>query len=94
VKVEEKTNFIPFTHPNKKPSWVKEKVMYLKVHLPHDGCRKIAVHFNSQYTHKNISVSKSYIYNVIKEHSYEILHLRKEMRNKLPYKKDKINYGI
>ena len=84
-----KDNYIPFTHPNKKPSWVKEKVMYLKVHLPHDGCRKIAVHFNSQYTHKDISVSKSYVYNVIKEHGYHIIRMRKEMRNKTPYKKDK-----
>ena len=89
VKVEEKINYIPFTHPNKKPSWVKEKLIYLKVHLPHDGCRKIAVQFNSQYTHTNISVSKSYVYNVIKEHGYHIIQMRKEMRNKLPYKKDK-----
>ena len=89
MKGEEKTNYIPFSHPNKKPSWVKEKVMYLKVHLPNDGCRKIAVHFNSQYTHKNISVSKSYVYNVIKEHGYNIIQMRKEMRNKLPYKKEK-----
>ena len=86
---QEEINYIPFTHPNKKPSWVKEKIMYLKVHLPHDGCRKIAIHFNAQYTHANISVSKSYVYNVIKEHGYEILNLRKEMRNKLPYKKEK-----
>ena len=87
IKVTEP--FIPYHHPNKKPSWVKEKVLYLKVHLPHDGCRKIAIQFNNQYTHKNISVSKSYVYNVIKEHGYEILHLRKEMRTKLPYKKKK-----
>ena len=87
IKVTEP--FIPYHQPNKKPSWVKEKVLYLKVHLPHHGCRKIAMQFNNQYTHKNISVSKSYVYNVIKEHGYEILLLRKEMRTKLPYKKKK-----
>ena len=59
--------------------------MYLKVHLPHDGCRKIAMQFNQIYSHKNVSVSKSYVYTVIKEHGYEILQQRKEMRSKKPY---------
>ena len=63
--------------------------MYLKVHLLHDGCRKIAMQFNKQYAHKNISVSKSYVYRVMKENAYEILLRRTEMRNKLPYKKVK-----
>ena len=81
--------YIPFTHPNKKPKWVKDKVLYLKVHLPHDGCRKIAIHFNSIYADKNISVSKSYVYRVLKENGYEILQMRKVMRAKLPYKKEK-----
>ena len=76
--------FIPYVHHNKKPPWVKDKVMYLKVHLSHDGCRKIAIQFNKQYAHKNISVSKSYVYRVIKENAYEILLRRKEMRTKIP----------
>jgi len=77
--------FVPYAHPNKKPSWVKDKVMYLKVHLPHDGCRKIAVQFNKQYAHTDISVSKSYVYRILKEHGYKILQQRKEMRNKKPF---------
>jgi len=81
--------FIPYSHPNKKPSWVKDKVIYLKVHLSKDGCRKIAIQFNRQYAHKHISVSKSYVYRVFKENGYEIIKQRKEMRNKLPYKKVK-----
>lgn len=56
---EIKEIFIPFTHPNKKPAWVKERVKYLKVHLPKDGCRKIAIQFNRQYVHENMTVSKS-----------------------------------
>ena len=86
---ETETIFVPYSHPNKKPTWVKEKVMYLKVHLPNDGCRKIAVTFNRQYAHKNISVSKSYVYRVIKENGYEIVKQRKNMRNRLPCKKVK-----
>lgn len=58
--------------------------MYLKVHLPYDGCRKIAIAFNRQYAHKNISVSKSYVYRVFKESGYEILLRRKKMRIKVP----------
>ena len=77
--------FIPYSHPNKKPEWVKEKVMYLKVHQSKYGCRKIAIDFNRQYAHKNISVSKSYVYRVLKEYAYEILQQRKEMRTKKPY---------
>jgi hypothetical protein len=81
--------FVPYTHPNKKPSWVKEKVMYLKMHQINYGCRKISIDFNRQYAHKNVSVSKSYVYRVIKENAYTILQMRKEMRYKLPYKKSK-----
>jgi len=84
-----KETFIAYSHPHKKPPWVKEKIIYLKVYLPHDGCRKIATQFNKQYTHKHISVSKSYVYRIIKEYGYEILQMRKEIKNKLPYKKVK-----
>ena len=86
-KTEE--TFIPYTHPHKKPSWAKERILYLKIHLPHDGCRKIAIAFNKQYTHTGISVSKSYVYNVLKENGYKIVQMRKEMRTKSPYKKRK-----
>lgn len=76
--------FVSYSHPNKKPEWVKEKVMYLKVHLPKDGCRKIAVQFNRQYAHTDISISKSYVYRILIEHGYEILQMRKEMKNAAP----------
>jgi len=88
-EIEIKSTYIPFTHPNKKPEWVKEKVMYLRVHLPHSGCRKIAMQFNQIYAHRNISVSKSYVYRIMKEEQYKIVHIRKEMRDKKPYKKEK-----
>jgi transposase InsO family protein len=90
--IKQKTDislFIPYRHPHKKPSWVKERILYLKVHLPHDGCRKIAKAFNRQYAHTGISVSKSYVYNVLKENGYKIVQMRKEMRTKSPYKKEK-----
>ena len=52
-------------------------------------CEKIAIHFNKIYVDKDISVSKSYVYRVLKDNGYEVLQMRKEIRSKLPYKKDK-----
>ena len=81
VKIKSiKNDFIPYTTHNQKPTWVKDKVIYLKVHLPHDGCRKIAIHFNKKYAHDNIKVSKSYVYNIIKANNYAIIKQRKELK--------------
>lgn len=76
--------FIVYTSHNKKPIWVKDQVIYLKVHLPNNGCRKIALTFNKKYAHKNVTVSKSYVYNIIKANNYEIIKQRKELKNRVP----------
>lgn len=78
--------FIPFSAKHAKPHWVKHKVLTLKAYLPNDGCRKIANHFNRQYAHQNISISKSYVYRVIKQHNQEILSLRKKLKHHIPKK--------
>ena len=88
-KLEETEHFIPYTHPNQKPEWVKHRVMYLKVHLPEYGWRKIAMQFNQMYADKEVSVSKSYVYRLLITYGYEIIQQRKEMRNQLPYPKKK-----
>jgi len=85
---EETKTFIPYTSHNKKPSWVKDEVIYLKVHLPKSGCRKIAQIFNRKFAHKSITISKSYVYNIIKANSYEIIEQRKELKNRVPRKID------
>ena len=81
----DKEPYIPYTHPNQKPSWVKDKVIALKVHLPLDGCRKIASHFNTQYAHTEVRVSKSYVYRLCKENNYAILSQRRTLKNKVPF---------
>lgn len=84
-KVKDTSDFIPYNNSTrKKPLWVKNKVIYLKVLLPDYGCRKIAYIFNKQYHNKNISISKSYVYYVIKENQYEILQQRNKLKNKVP----------
>jgi len=82
-KTETKT-FIPYTSHNKKPSWIQDEVIYLKVHLPKYGCRKIAQTFNRKFADTHITVSKSYVYNIIKANSYEIIKQRKELKNRIP----------
>ena len=85
TKVQKKDNlFIPYTTHNKKPTWVKNEIIYLKVYLANYGCIKIAIEFNKKYAHKKITVSKSYVYNIIKANNYEIIKQRKELKNRVP----------
>jgi len=76
--------FIPFRSHNKKPSWVKDELIYLKVHLPKYGCRKIAKTFNRKFVHTEITVSKSYLYNILKANNYKIIKQRKKLKNRVP----------
>jgi len=82
-KVKSKSFILYRTH-NKKPSWVKDEVLYLKIYLVNYGCRKIAIEFNKKHAHKNVTVSKSYVYNIIKANNYEIIKQRKELKNRIP----------
>jgi putative transposase len=84
IKRKKSTPFIPYSTKNTKPDWVRYKVLVLKAYLPHEGCRKIASHFNRQYAHTSLSVSKSYVYRMLKEHRYEIMLLRKKLKHHIP----------
>jgi hypothetical protein len=90
-KVKSKS-FIPYSTHNKKPSWVKDEVIYLKVYLSNYGCRKIAIEFNKKHAHKNVTVSKSYVYNIIKANNYEIIKQRKEFKNRVPLLKKVVTF--
>jgi len=87
VKLEELT-FIPYNNYNRKPSWVQDEIIYLKVYLPKYGCRKIAQTFNRKFAHTKVTISKSYVYNIVKVKSYEIIQQRKELKNRVPRKID------
>jgi len=89
AKQQTQKDFFPYKKyisNRKKPLWVKYKIIYLKALLPNHGCRKIAIIFNKQNSHKNISVSKSYAYNIIKNHHYKIVQKRKDIKTKIPKK--------
>jgi putative transposase len=60
------------------------EVLRLKALMPNDGCRVIAAIFNRIHAAKGESVSKSYVADLIRKHSFEIERLRREIRNRKP----------
>jgi putative transposase len=72
---------------NKKPAWVRQEVIRLKALMPNNGCRKVADVFNRLHKHKekrSETVSKSYVYNLIKAHHYKIRVIRQRIKHKVP----------
>ena len=68
-----------------KPEWVKQEVIRLKALMPREGCRKVAHTFNHLHGEKRkMTVGKSYVYNVIKQHRYDIQFLRKKIKHQRP----------
>jgi len=68
-----------------KPDWVKKEVIQLKSMMQHKGCRKIAFEFNRQFkVSNNITVGKTYVANIIREHQYQIQVLNKKLKHKPP----------
>ncbi len=67
-----------------KPAWVKKRVIRLKALMPQSGCRTIAHAFNRLHEHKGMTVGKSYVHNIIKQHHYEIQILRRKIKHKRP----------
>jgi len=67
-----------------KPKWVKKKVIWLKALMPQAGCRTIAHTFNRLHQSKGMTVSKSYVNSVIRNHQYEIQVLKRKLKHKRP----------
>ena len=81
-----RTNLKPKTFKtcknNKKPDWVVDKIIYFKALMPQASGYKIADSFNRQFS---ISVSKTYVYDIIRKNKYQILAERKRIKNRKPY---------
>jgi len=71
-----------FMH-RKKPQWVINRVIEHKAIMQNDGCRKIAASFNRRFGDKE-TVSKTWVNSTVKKYKYEILILRKKLKNKKP----------
>ena len=67
-----------------KPKWVKKKVIWLKALMPQAGCRTIVHTFNRLHQAKGVTVSKSYVNTVTRNHQYEIQILRRKLKHKRP----------
>jgi transposase InsO family protein len=69
----------------RKPACVKNEIIRLKAFMVHDGCRKIADTFNRLYEDKRqMTVGKTFVYNTIHAHRYEIYVLRRKIKSKRP----------
>lgn len=69
----------------KKPPWVIDEVIYLKAVNPFKGCRKIADLFNRRHAAAHdMTVSKSYVYQQLKRHRYEVQVLRRHIKHRKP----------
>ena len=66
-----------------KPPWVLREVIHLRAMYPHKGCRAISYLFNRLYEHdKHITVSKSWVYEKLRQHRYAVTLERRRIHNK------------
>ena len=69
----------------KKPPWVRREVIRLKALMPEASCRKLADTFCLLYEHaRAMTVGKSYVHGVVRDHALEILRKRREIRRRKP----------
>lgn len=66
-----------------KPPWVLKEVIHLQAMYPRKGCRAISYLFNRLYEHdKHITVSKSWVYEKLRQHRYAVTVERRRIHNK------------
>ncbi len=68
----------------KKPKWVVDKVIYLKALMPDSGCGTIAMTFNRLYRTKGETVSKTFVYEKLKAHAYQVKCQRRDLKARKP----------
>jgi transposase InsO family protein len=69
---------------SRKPDWVRKELIRLKAHLPDFGCRKLADLFNSLYAARGMTVGKSFVYDLLKQHAYDVLLMRNLWKARIP----------
>ncbi len=89
---KESKPYIPYT-TQKKPQWVIDEVVRIKVMNPAISHKVISHIFNT--THEDMSIGKTFVGYTLKAHAYEVAILRKELKNR-PAHKVKFNqtWGI
>lgn len=67
-----------------KPEWVRRELIRLKAWSPALGCRVIAEVFNRQFADRRVSVSKSYVAQMLRRHHSDIAYLRQTLKHRVP----------
>lgn len=75
---------ISYARNRKKPQWVVDKVIYLKALMPDSGCGTIAMTFNRLYGSKGETVSKTFVYEKLKAHAYQVQCKRRDLKARQP----------
>ena len=68
----------------RKPEWVLQETLRLKVLMGQAGCRKITLTFNRLHG-STCTIGKGYVAMSIKQHQYKMLTLRRAMRAQQPH---------
>ena len=69
----------------RKPEWVRAEVIRLRALMPDDGCRTIASVFNRVHERSHaMTVSKSFVADLIRQNQLAILRARREVRRRKP----------
>lgn len=71
-------------HSRRKPEWVKHKVIYLKAIMPRLSCRELATTFNRLHAEDSVSVGKTYVSDIMRQHRYAIILQRRELKRRIP----------
>ena len=75
----------PAPRSQRKPDWVRRELIRFKALSPELGCRVIAEVFNRQFADRRVSVSKSYVAQVLRRHHSEIAYLRQTLKHRVPH---------
>lgn len=75
---------ISYARNKKKLQWVIDKVIYLKALMPDNGCGTIAMTFNRLYRTKGETVSKTFVYEKLKAHAYQVKCQRRDLKARKP----------
>ena len=74
----------PQPRSRKKPAWALRQLVLLNAHLPHAGCRTLALTFNRVFAHRDVSISKSWAHRALRDQAYAVLLARKAIRAARP----------
>ncbi len=67
-----------------KPPWARHQALRLKALMPDHGCRKIAETFNATFRHRGLTVSKSWVAEVLKKEDNRLADIRRAIRRRKP----------